>query len=361
MSAGTLAKTAAPYLSGMCGYSGFHERCPGSVRDTICRCACHDAEPVEPAEPAVVAGPVEGPLLAPGTPEWLRLLTASKVAAVVGLSPYESRFSLYHRMAGLIEPEPDSDLLRRGHFLEPAIVAWFAHEHPDWTIRPSGTWIAGHDNRFAATPDRMVDTGTDVRCMEAKTAASGDEWGEPGTDQIPPGYRAQVMWEMDCTGTRTCHVAVLGSYLEFAEYVVEYDPDEAQFLREQAAAFLDSLPGGGNPQRPDIDAHDQTFQAIRQMHPDIDPVDVDLDADLARAYCTARYSLDTAKAEETRTKSLVADALGNGKRAMYLGRALASRQAKGDGVPYLVAGRNLPALEEDAASTTAPVAAQGGG
>ena len=33
----------------------------------------------------------------PGSDEWRKYMTASKIAAVMGHSPYESRFSLWHR------------------------------------------------------------------------------------------------------------------------------------------------------------------------------------------------------------------------------------------------------------------------
>jgi len=41
------------------------------------------------------------PELEPGSAGWYQFMTASKVAAAMGLSPYESPFSLWHRMAGL--------------------------------------------------------------------------------------------------------------------------------------------------------------------------------------------------------------------------------------------------------------------
>ena len=50
------------------------------------------------------------PDLQPGSPDWQTRMTASKVAAVLGLSPWESRFSLWHRMSGLIS---NLQLIRR--------------------------------------------------------------------------------------------------------------------------------------------------------------------------------------------------------------------------------------------------------
>ena len=289
--------------------------------------------------------------LKPGSAPWLRLMTGSKMAAVVGLSQWESPFSLWHRMAGAIDGQADSAILRRGHYLEPAILRWLHDQHPDWVMLPGGMWQHPDDARFAASPDAMAWSPTDgMRCIEAKTAANDEHWGRPGSDEIPVGYRVQVMWEMECSGASTTHVAVLSSRLTFNEYVVDHDPATGAFLRERAAAFLASLPGGGAEVRPDIDSHDATYEALRNLHPQIDGEDVEIGHDLASAYCSARHGLARAEAEETRTKSLLADALGTGKRARFQDQTIARRQAKGDGIPFIVAGKSLPTFTEAAAA-----------
>ena len=105
------------------------------------------------------------PDLQPGTPEWMRLMTASKVAAVLGLSPWESRYSLWHRMAGLIDPQPENDEKIRGHYLEPAVAQWFADQHPETIQQPGGTWAHPDRPWQATTPDRLLH------------AADGGSWG----------------------------------------------------------------------------------------------------------------------------------------------------------------------------------------
>ena len=291
------------------------------------------------------------PELEPGSAGWYQFMTASKVAAAMGLSPYESPFSLWHRMAGLIPPEPEDDQKRRGHYLEPAIRAWFADQHHYHSVETTGTWVNEERPWQAASPDALVlyrdPKEPDVPVItdalaEFKTSHEDWDWGQPGTDDIPVHYRCQVMWQMDCTGVHTCYVAVLTRHLEFVEYVVHWNEAEAMILREHAAGFMASIERGD---RPDIDSHSQTYEAIRQLHPGIQQADIELDEDTTRAYCAARVALDDAKAAEQYAKSLVADRLGNAKRARFAGQTIAQRQAKGlDGIPYLVAGRNLPGL-----------------
>lgn len=297
----------------------------------------------------VVTAPTGTPVpnLEPGSADWLRTMSASKVAAALGLSPYESPFSLWHRMADLIPAQDDAPHLARGHYLEDGICRWFVDQHPGWTIQPGGSW-ARHDNElYTASPDRLTITdSSELRGLEVKTAADDNEWGEPGTDQIPVGYRAQCMWQMDVVGTRVTHVAVLSAYLELREYVVHYDVDEAEFIRRTCQEFLDTLPGGLAERRPGIDERIETYNALRKLHPDIDPIDVELDPETARQYCHARHALAKAEAAAQHATSLLADELGNAKTAKFLGNTIARRQSKNGGVPYVVAGRNLPTFDE---------------
>src|SRR6266704_493758 len=154
------------------------------------------------------------PRIEPGSREWLRVMSASKIPAVLGLSPWESRFSLYHRMTGMVGDDTN-DQTRRGHYLEPAIAAWFADQHPDWRIQETGTWLHPQRPWQAASPDRTATLPDgSVELVECKSSAMFEDWGEPGTDEIPVYHRGQVIWQMDTVGLRRCHVAVILPFLE---------------------------------------------------------------------------------------------------------------------------------------------------
>ena len=66
--------------------------------------------------------------LDPGSPGWLRLMTASKVAAILGVSQWDSPRSMWHRMRNELPAEPQSTVQSRGHYLEPAVLAWWADQ-----------------------------------------------------------------------------------------------------------------------------------------------------------------------------------------------------------------------------------------
>jgi putative phage-type endonuclease len=158
---------------------------------------------------APAAGPVVLGHFEPGSDDWHAArangIGGSEIAAVLGLSPYESAFSLWHRKKNLIAPVEESEEMYWGKEHEPAICRRFAREHPDLDVTPAPTYCHPDRPWQIANPDRHA--GPDL--FEAKTARDSEGWGEEGTDQIPVHYRAQCLHYMDVTGTRRCWVGVL--------------------------------------------------------------------------------------------------------------------------------------------------------
>jgi putative phage-type endonuclease len=261
----------------------------------------------------------------PGSPEWLAVrasgLGGSEIAAVLGLSPWQSRFSLWHRKKGLLSPEPDNEGMSRGRRLEPVIAEWFADQHPEYQVRRTGTWANRARPWQLATPDRLLTTLSKRAALEIKTAADAAEWGEPGSDEIPVYYRAQVIWQLDTLGLHLAHVAVLTG-LDFREYVVEWNRDEAELLRAAGREFLDAVE---RDERPDIDEHGATYRAVRELHPDIDDVEIEIEPALAERYRRAVADHKAAEQAKQQATAELLDALGDGRRAVVAGESIAIR------------------------------------
>lgn len=281
-----------------------------------------------------------------GSPDWLKVMTASKVAAVLGVSPWESPRSLWHKMRGDVPPEEQTDEQSRGHYLEPAVLAWFFDQHPELVRSDlAGTFV--RDGWMGATPDAVARYRSDADGtwpVEAKTAADAGEWGQPGTDEIPVYYAAQCMWTMHVLGVGRIYVPMLGPYLEFAAYVVEYDPATGTAIEAKCRAFVDSLAGD---EPPPVDSHPETYATLRRVNPDIvNGTEVQLPETLVREYIAAKSGLNTAKSAMTRVNSALAEQMGTAQKAMH-GRALiARRQNTSKGTPAIYPGRDLPILEE---------------
>ena len=284
---------------------------------------------------------IEIPSLTPGSTEWLRTMSASKVGAVMGTSPYDSPFSLWHRMAGDLGQQEQTAVMSRGHYLEPGILAWFADQHPDFLTVKGGCWSHWNNELWTASPDGITHRidSDDWSVLEVKTAADDLGWGRAGTDEVPPGYRDQCLWQMLVVGVERCHVAVLLPFLEFREYVIDWHDERIGEIVHAVELFMDSLHTG---QQPPLDDHAATYVALRGMHPEIDPIDVALDLDTAREFCQAKAMSKYAKSREQGAVNAVADAMGTARRALYAGDVIATRTSRGDGVPYVKAAASLP-------------------
>lgn len=274
----------------------------------------------------------------PGSAEWRTYMTASKIAAVLGHSPYASRFSLWHEMAGTIPRMEENDETQRGHLLEPAIAEWFASQHPDAKLYRSAMYAHRDIPWAAATPDRIIryGDGREPEGLECKSGNNPWEWGEEGTDQIPLYYYDQCIWQAGVLGVPRVRVAAILSGLQFRKYVVEFDQAKFDRMVAEAGDFMGTLKRGEKPSLDPLDGHMDTYQAIRYLHPDIELDEVEIPQSLAMQAQCAVLDKDRNEKELTAIKSQLIDLMDTAKDALFEGKKIARRQAKGDGKPFLV-------------------------
>lgn len=277
-----------------------------------------------------------------GTPEWHALratgIGGSDIASILGISPWESRFSLWHRKAGLVPETPTNREMSWGHYHEPTIARWYGDTHPGARLRRTGTWRNLERPWQLANPDRLM-SGRQV--LEIKTDRTAEGWGPSGTDEIPVYYRAQVLWYLDALGWDVGRVAVLIGGSDPREYVIEWNEREASVMRTAAYGFWQSVVAG---RRPDLDGHDATYRTVRALNPDVDDTEAEVPAELARRYrdaCTAETAATEAKRAAV---AELLDCMGRARRAVCEGERIAIR----------VPGRNggLPSLRPTATKTT---------
>src|SRR5699024_4947835 len=130
--------------------------------------------------------------LEPGTDAWRRIVTASKAAAILGVSPYDSPRSMWHLMRGDLPPAEVKPQHTRGHFLAAPILAWWESTTPG--VRRIRRQVQRTLARYpwaAATLDALAHTEDGPVIVEAKSSARAEQWGEPGTDDIPLHYLTQ--------------------------------------------------------------------------------------------------------------------------------------------------------------------------
>jgi len=286
--------------------------------------------------PAVLTAELVGQFQ-PGSPEWHaareNALGGSEAAAMLGLSKWESPYSLWHRKAGLIGPVEQTDAMRWGNRFEDDIAEEFQEQHPDLYVAAAGTYRNTQRPWQIANPDRLFADREGIwRGLEIKTALRADDWGTSGSDEIPIYYRTQVMHYMDTLGIEEFILAVLFlSSWSYREYRITYDARDAQVMRDAGIAFMDSLVTGVPP---DLDDHEETYKTVMALAEGRSGEKVEIPASLAVAYNGACAKYTEAVSEKRFASSRVLAAIGTGKQATCNGLAIATRAVKADGTTH---------------------------
>lgn len=267
----------------------------------------------------------------PGSPEWNSIITASKVAAILGISPWESQFSMWHRMKGNIPTGEQNKVMARGHYLEDGILNWWKDQHEITEISKQ-VFVTREDLPWAgATLDaRAAMANGENAIVEIKTSTQTDEWGESGTDQIPSMYLTQVYFSLALSGANVAYIAVLGAFLEFKEFIVRPNKEIQDALIAQCQIFYESL---ALDVAPELDDSLATFETLKSLHPDIDKGTVaQIEAEIAKAYLHAVAAEKEVKKLVVGLKSQVLAVAGRANYVEANGIRIARRQPNKTGI-----------------------------
>jgi putative phage-type endonuclease len=254
----------------------------------------------------------------------------SEIGTIMGLNPWESAYALWAKKTGKIENPPLTNwAVRFGQAFEEPILKLWAEEHPEYEVFVTGTYQDCDNSFLHANPDALArhrETGEWI-VVEVKTARTSFE-------SLPPTYEAQVRhYMMVMKIDRAVVVAVAG--MTWQEFWVERDEFTEQVQLDQAKRFLAHIV---NDTKPDYDGAESTYEVIRKMHPEIDETEIEIDG--LHQLALAQQEFEAAEAKFYQMKSWVLDLMGNAKHAYIVADGqqirLASRQARRDGVPYLV-------------------------
>ena len=279
----------------------------------------------------------------PGSPEWARLVTASKVAGILSISPWDSQYKVWCVMAGLIPPDPENEAMRRGNMLEDAVLNWWLADNPDAIeLGRQVTCQIPDEPWAAATPDMIVTSGGDTEIVDAKTASDDEGWGRPGTDEAPKYYIASSMWQlaMHPEAARVRLAVLFGRPFTAREYVIERDDELCGALIDHCRAFHATVVSGVMPPLDDSVA---TYEAVRAQHPDIDrDLDVQITEAQASDWLASKAAIESADRGHRGATTVLLDQMGKARRAMCDGSVIARRQPHASGSVSLVRVAPLP-------------------
>jgi putative phage-type endonuclease len=254
----------------------------------------------------------------------------SEISTILGLNPFESPYALWAKKTGKIPSSIEPNwAIRFGKAFEYPILKLWQEEHPEYEIFTTGTYQDSLLPFRHANPDALArnkETGEWI-VIEVKT-------GRQTWEELPAGYCAQVQHYLDVLGLqKAALVAVAG--MTWYDFWIERDDFEIEIARQKAIDFQACIFAD---QRPEWDGSESTYEAVRYQHPQIEDSEVEIEGlenllTLQREYDLANERLRQCKSEvlDRMGKSKFAYAVIEGKR-----RKVASRQAKRDGLPYLI-------------------------
>lgn len=193
----------------------------------------------------------------PGSPEWSRIVTASKVPVILGMVPqWETPHELWMVMSGLADHDQlDADHLAWGHVAENSLIDWWLHKNRGWkpSRKQRGSREVAYTNtdlpfENQATLDCVATRKEQQRVIECKTS---DDWGTwDSTVELPGHIYAQVVAQMGISGIRQASVVGQRGSTVPIIYDVEFDPSLWEGIVDQVHAFVQSL-GESEPPQPD--------------------------------------------------------------------------------------------------------------
>jgi len=171
-------------------------------------------------------------------------ITGSAVGAILGLSPFMTRYDVMRRMVrdwhGLPAEFTGNVATEYGHQHEPMAIMDYELKYSNIPVEEAGFFIHPEHDWLGATPDGLIgDNATlEIKCPFGKR---NDETPAFKTLADQQHYYAQVQIELACTGRQFCEFFQwnkYGSSLEAVPYSPAWLADNLPKLREFYEAFL---------------------------------------------------------------------------------------------------------------------------
>jgi putative phage-type endonuclease len=236
----------------------------------------------------------------------------SEVAALVGISEYDTSWSIFNKKT---KTEPDVELtgapIEWGHRLEDVVAQKIAEEIGMVSRFGGGLWANPEKPFLRVTPDRFATKARSWKAealIECKTAGDETEWesgtirpGGHGTGAAPLHYQAQCQWQMGIIGLKTAYLGclVMGREREFYVVEIAFDPDWFAELAAEAERFWFENVLTGEPPMHDL-RHPKTEEMLKLISPVVVKPSVDLPEearDWLKDYQAAKDRLKKAEAD----------------------------------------------------------------
>jgi len=189
----------------------------------------------------------------------------SDIGAIAGLCPFKSAFDVWLEKTGQREPRGDTAASYWGKALEDVVARRYSEEtgHEltigSQMVHPERDWHRGNPDRLAAAVCHLIE-------IKAAGIRQAHRWGEPGTDEIPEEYLAQVQWYLALLpGYEVADIPVLIAGNDYRVYTVARNERLIGALVEIGERWWRDHVVGGKP--PAIDGSEAAREYLARRYP----------------------------------------------------------------------------------------------
>lgn len=198
--------------------------------------------------------------------EWLAIrskyIGGSDAAAVIGLNPYKSRYTLWAEKTGQIEGFEGNLTTKVGAYLEEFVAKLFEEETGKKVRRKNRTMVNDLYPFACANIDRAI-VG-EKALLEIKTTNSFPIMKQCKGTEFPEAYYCQVVHYLAVTGLEKAYLGVLINCRDFKIFELERDEEEINALMEAEKNFWNLVE---NKVPPIVDGTESTTDTISALYP----------------------------------------------------------------------------------------------
>lgn len=235
----------------------------------------------------------------------------SEVGALVGISEYDTSFSVYNTKKRGGKDLSGLAAVEWGHRLEDVVAEKTAEEVGLVSRFGGGLWAHREKPFLRVTPDRFATKPRAWRAqalIECKTAGDDEHWESGtihpsgrGTGSAPLSYQAQCQWQMGIIGLPVAYLGclVLGRERQFFTVEIHFDSEWFAELAAEAERFWFENIQADQPPMHDL-RHPKTEELLKQLSPVVIKPSVDLpeeSLDMLRDLEAAKVRLKAAEAD----------------------------------------------------------------
>ena len=196
---------------------------------------------------------------------WLKVrndsIGGSEAAAIVGMNPWKSAYTLWLEKTGQSQQEDisDNECVHFGTILEQVVADEFCRREGK-KARKCGLFRSNKYPFMTGSFDRLlVGENAGLEC-KTSNAFKREEWDE---GEIPPNYYVQCQHYMLVSGLPRWYIACLVGGNHFVSWVVERNDDDIAALEQAEIAFWDKV------QRhimPEVDGSESSTDSLKKMY-----------------------------------------------------------------------------------------------